>query len=267
VTGTAWRGDFAGSAYFTGLRDVAARFSGFRDWPEVADLNLVAERLDIRNASGLALRFETQDVKCGQFDYEAGIHAHGRVPTRRHSWHDFFNAMVWLAWPSAKAALNALQARTLASASAGRRGACSDAATLFDESGVVLVGDDAELPRLLAERRWREAFWMRREAWRGIRVYVVGHSLLEKHLARQPGITGKCLYVQAMAPESAHAVPGWLDAQVANAWTQGKVSTPAQIFPMPLQGVPGFDPANTDAAYYANTAIFRPARETVRPTA
>lgn len=259
----AWHGGFADSPYFAGLHDIAGHFARLRQWPEIGDLNDIASLLDSRNALDLPLRFVSQDVKCGQRDYEIGIHANARVPTRQRNWHDFFNALIWLAWPRAKATLNATQANVLVTSPPGRRGACSDAATLFDESGLVLVCPDADLPRLLAARRWREAFWARREAWREARVYVFGHSLLEKSLARQPGITGKCLHVPARIPEGAHAIPDWLDSHVADVWRTGRVTAPTQLFPLPLQGLPGFDPANADARYYDNIRIFRPARDTL----
>lgn len=261
MNSSGWRSDFAGSPYFAGLHDIAGHFTHLLQWPEIDDLNHVAASLDRRNAIDLPLRFEVQEMKCGQRDYEAGIHASARVPTRRHNWHDFFNALIWLAWARTKAALNAAQTHALADCQPGRRGGLSDATTLFDESGLVLVSADAELPSLLSARRWREAFWTRRQAWRAARVYVFGHSLLEKSLCRQPGITGKCLHVQARVSEDANALPGWLDRHVAQAWAEGHVTAPKQLFPLPLQGLPGFDPANGEASYYDDTRVFRPMRE------
>jgi hypothetical protein len=260
VSPPAWRGDFAASAHFDGLREVASYFSGHERWPEVEDLNRVSANLDRHNARGLPLRFEAQSAKCGQRDYETQIHDYARVPTRRESWHDFINALVWLSWPRAKAALNAVQASALGVAHGGRRGARSDAATLFDESGLVLVAPDGELAELLRARRWRAAFWERRPLWKSARLYLVGHALLEKQLAGQAGITGKCLYVPGVAPEDDQAPPEHLDAQVAAAWLDGAVSAPGQLFPVPIQGVPGYDNANTTPEYYDNTRIFRPAR-------
>jgi hypothetical protein len=44
----------------------------------------------------------------------------GEVPTRSRNWHDWFNALAWLAWPHSKAALNARHVRAIA---AGRSNA------------------------------------------------------------------------------------------------------------------------------------------------
>jgi acyl-coenzyme A thioesterase PaaI-like protein len=37
----------------------------------------------------------------------------GEVPTRSHNWHDWFNALAWLAWPHSKEALNARHVRAI----------------------------------------------------------------------------------------------------------------------------------------------------------
>ena len=71
--------------------------------------------------------------------YESHIALSGRVPTRSNR-HDLFNALVWLAFPRTKARLNALQANAIEHTGVGAvRGPLRDAATVFDENGVVLV--------------------------------------------------------------------------------------------------------------------------------
>jgi hypothetical protein len=37
------------------------------------------------------------------------------------------------------------------------------------------------------------------------------------------------------------------------------IDSPRQLAPLPVQGIPGWDPANVNAAYYANQTVFRPA--------
>jgi len=240
----------------------AGQFRDERDWPGAARLNALAEAQDLRNAAGRAVRFAEQSAACGQLDYEQQILDSGQVPTRTASAHDFFNALIWLTFPQTKAALNAVQCRELAGAPKGRRSPVSDAATLFDESGLVLVARDAVLAGLLRARQWKAAFWQQREKWSDARFYVIGHAVLEKALAPYPGMTGKCLFLHVDELPEAGPPPAWLDAAIARAWQVGAVQKPADLFVMPVLGVPGFDAANQTAAYYDNAEVFRPARNT-----
>ena len=86
-----------------------------------------------------------------------------------------------------------------------------------------------------------------------MRFVVVGHALLEKALAPYPAMTGKCLTLiaKSLDPDAADEL---------SAVALAGIDSPRQLAPLPVQGIPGWDPANADAAYYANQAIFRPAR-------
>lgn len=264
-----WRADFAATAPFHHIAQLAEVLAG-ADWPTLRRLDSLAAARGLVNAAGLPVHFAAQHVRCGQWDYEAGILADGAVPSREGNWHDLLNALTWLAFPRAKAALNALQCGELGKrreVARGReltqrrevaRGPLSDAATLFDESGLLLLGRDDELAGLLAARRWREAFVTRRQAWQSVRVYVFGHAVLEKLLAPWPGITAKCLFLRAESLPEAGAPPDWLDAALAEAWGDGRVSRPADLFPLPVLGVPGWWPANDDTAFYQDSKVFRP---------
>jgi len=252
-----WRVDFAAASPFAHLgpwtRELAA--SG---WPNLARLNQLAAASGLVNARGLPVRFQVQQQRCGQRDYEAGILATGQVPTRERNWHDFLNALSWLAFPQAKAALNALQCRRLEPGAP--RGPVSDAATLFDESGLVLVSKDDGLAQLLVGRDWKAAFVTRREAWTEARPYVIGHAVLEKLLTPWPGITAKCLFMTVAELPEAGAPPAWLDMAIAEAWERGDVARPADLFPLPVLGIPGWWPGNEEVSFYDNREVFRPAR-------
>jgi hypothetical protein len=85
--------------------------------------------------------------------YDARITLDRVVPTRRDSWHDLMNALVWGTFPRAKLALHARQHRAIAERIAP--GACTlpptrtrelDALALLDEGGVVLTGVDGRCP-------------------------------------------------------------------------------------------------------------------------
>ena len=51
-----------------------------------------------------------------------------------------------------------------------------------------------------------------------------------------------------------------LDADVQAARELGAIATPRQLPPLPVQGIPGWDAANAESAYYANQEVFRPPR-------
>jgi hypothetical protein len=253
-----WRADFAATAPFHHIADFAAHLAG-DDWPTLERLNALAAAEGLANSAGLALRFALQRARCGQWDYEAGILAGGAVPSRERNWHDLLNALTWLAFPRAKAALNAVQCGELGQTRGAVRGPIADAATLFDESGLLLVASTGDLAELLAARHWHEAFVARRRTWQNVRAYAFGHALLEKLLAPWPGITAKCLFLRLdTLPE--HGLPAaWLDTALAEVWRAGRVSRPAELFPLPLLGIPGWWPANADAAFYRDAGVFRPA--------
>jgi hypothetical protein len=264
-----WRADFAATAPFHHVAHLAARLAG-ADWPTLAQLNARAEERGLVNAAGLPLRFAAQQVRCGQWDYEAGILASGAVPSRECNWHDLLNALTWLAFPRTKAALNVAQCSELGKMRGQRReqrqgsarGPRSDAATLFDESGLLLLGRAGGSSELLAEmlaaRHWQEAFVARRQAWQDVRAYAFGHAVLEKLLAPWPGITAKCLFLPVDTLPEPGPPPDWLDATLAEACGSGRCSRPGDLFPLPVLGIPGWWPANTDAAFYQDSKVFRP---------
>lgn len=264
-----WQPDFisrgGADGAFASIRAPFQELNPSGAWPTLADLNRLAHAHDPRNARGLPIRFVTQTQRHGQRDYEAGILASGRVPTRQENWHDLFNALIWLAFPKTKATLNQIQCHSLAGSPAGRRPALADAATLFDESGLLLVATDDSLFKLLRGHRWQEAFVTRRAGWQQVRAYVVGHALLEKALCPYPAITAKCLALTLGAEETADLPPDGpaspeLDERLSQAWLGGAITKPADLFPLPILGIPGWWAKNTDPGFYNESNIFRPPR-------
>jgi hypothetical protein len=248
------------SPLFASVAETARPFRQHADWPELAELNVQAAAGRLANARDRPLRFIPQTARCSQREYEDRAWTEGLVPTRPRNWHDLFNALVWLAFPRAKATLNDLQHRSLATA-AGRRGPVSDAATLFDESGLVLVARTDNMAALLRAHQWHEAFVARRDDWFGIRCYVFGHALLEKALFPFPGMTAKCLAVTARElPSRNGPSPPWLDERIAQCWSAGDIERPSDLFPLPVLGIPGLWPGNENPDFYQRTDIFRPQR-------
>ena len=219
-----------------------------------AALSAAAAARGLRTASGRALRFVAADDAPAGIAYEAHIAATGRVPTRLDA-HDLLNALVWLALPSSKARLNALQAAGIARHGVGaRRGPLRDAATLLDENGVLLVTDDAEMALLLRERRWHELFIARRLRWSTVRALVCGHALMAKLAAPYKAITGHALLVALPAATAVSEV----DAHLAAGLDDGL--NPSVLMPLPVLGIPGWCAANADPAFYDDGAVFRAAR-------
>lgn len=259
-----WQPDFHLAAplrrAFAGLVPDSVGLSA--DWPTLDQINTLAAAANLRNSRGLPIRFAPQHVRLGQRDYETAILASGEVPTRPANWHDLFNALVWLALPHTKAALNGLHGDELGQAPPGERPPRSDAATLFDESGLLMLAPDPGLFDLLRQRRWHDAFLRRRQDWAMVRVYTVGHAVLEKALAPYPGVTAKCLALALprglSLPGADQPPPDWLDHLCAGCWAPSGVTRPADLFPLPILGIPGWWAANEDPAFYDQTHIFRP---------
>ncbi len=226
-------------------------------WPDCADLN-----------AAFAARAGVRFVPPAQdgLGYEARITARGEVATREGSWHDLFNALVWAVFPQAKRALNLRHAAgRLAgdgeSVRAGTRGARRDAATVLDESGVIVACANEELAVLLRGFQWRELFVTQRAAVvRDLRCMMFGHALAEKALAPYVGMTGHAVILSVPAAALA-APPAMLDEYLA-AWLADPemLTAPRDLHPLPVLGVPGWWPANADPAFYDNKDYFRAGR-------
>jgi len=241
-------------------------------FPTLQDCNalLTSRPLLITVQSGSALRFVAQE--CGKLPFEAQYeprcYLKGEVQMRAHNWHDLLNALVWLTFPKTKSILNARHYDALIEERASaipRRGAVRDVNTLLDESGVIVVYADADLAEMLRNFKWKELFWQRREQVRaGMGFYLFGHGLYEKALQPYVGMTGQGLLL-AVEP----AFFSWplaqqlayLDSLLADylAALEHCRST-RDLSPVPLLGVPGWAADNNCAAYYDNTAYFRPGR-------
>jgi len=186
--------------------------------------------------------------------YEVGVFETGRVATRAANLHDWFNALAWLAFPRTKARINAMHAATIP-LEKGRRGRLRDLLTLLDEGGAVVACDDADSIALVRQFRWKELFWTHRERTRGsMKIFVLGHAVLEKALEPWPGITCKAIFVPAAGDPDEHAA-AWLAGLPAGA-------TPAEMTALPIFGYPGWFPGNDQAGFYDQARYFRPFRET-----
>ena len=245
------------------MRPWVARLPGH--FPTCDDLNALLDAREHHTASDHAVRFVAADALPALEGYEAQVHASGEVPTRAQSWHDLFNALVWLAFPRTKRRINALHLQHLNEAAGGRRGTARDVLTLLDESGVLVACADESLAELLRGFQWQSLFQARRaDVLAGMRFVVFGHALQEQALNPRPGITGKALFIhcsQASLSEPLPALLDRLDAGTASLLEEpGLLASTRSLAPLPLLGIPGWDAASECDSYYDNRAVFRPGR-------
>ncbi|MCC7487145.1 MAG: DUF3025 domain-containing protein [Burkholderiales bacterium] len=262
--------------------------------PGRAELERLLERRDppVVTARGLPLRLAAPVRDAGRLEdrYEARLNLRGELTVREDSWHDFFNVLVWLVFPLAKAALNArhyaeLPAQRARAASAsrapdgdpgahargrprwGNRSPAQDALTLFDEGGMIVASCDGELTGLMRARRWKALFHERRERVRSaMRFVVFDHAIFEKALAPFRGITARaivldvpCALLEAPYPELIRA----LDARAAETIRDpARLAVTRDLAPVPILGVPGWCAENERGDYYDDASQFRPGRGT-----
>lgn len=240
--------------WFAAVADLRERVTA-RD--PLTELNRCAVGRGVSTSSGRPIQFvAAEDAPTGHA-YEAHIATTGRVPTRLNR-HDLFNALIWLAFPHAKARLNTLQAVAIErDGIAGGRGALRDAATVFDENGALLVTDAPTLPALLRDRRWREALVERRRDWGTVRVIAFGHALMDKLVKPYKAITAHALVVHLAATATLDQLDAAATALIDEDF---RVSALAAL---PVLGVPGWS-ENADPIYYDDAGVFRPVRSVHR---
>jgi len=212
----------------------------------LANLNRFAEETKLQTENGKPVRFVPPAAKDAY--YELKVYRTGEVETRPDNLHDFFNALAWLAFPRAKARLNALHAAEIPR-EGGRRGRLRDLLTIFDEGGAIVQCDRPDLLSLLQTMQWKELFWHQRERLRReMRIVVFGHAVMEQALKPWPGITCKAIVVPGAAEPDA-AVQAWLGALPPGA-------SPRDLAALPIFGFPGW--AAQDATFYEDARYFRP---------
>jgi hypothetical protein len=236
------------------------------DWetPWLAELRLLRTLLDgahwraalsgaardrgVVSGGGAPIEFVGPDA-AGDAAYEAYVARTGRVPTRDNN-HDRFNALIWLAYPRAKAALNARQATEIERAGVGPvRGRVRDAATLIDESALLLQCADPAVLDALATHDWQRLLIEWRARWtRDIRPLAFGHALLDKLAGPFKAITA------CVVP-----LDGEGDADAPAAAFIARTDLAPPLLPhLPVLGIPGWCAANADPRFYDDARVFRP---------
>ncbi len=210
------------------------------------------------------------DHELPSVEYEKQIFCTGQVSTRDKNWHDLFNALVWSRFPRLKVAMNAVHFHALSSGREGRRGKQRDALTLFDESGVIVVSSNKEYLDALAVRDWMFVFRENASAWDDeIKLFVLGHSLLEKFPQPYKSLTAHALLIRlddSFLKQQRVILLQMLDELLAERLLAGSIlDSPASLSPLPLMGIPGWwstQEENDD--FYADQQVFRIPHENCR---
>lgn len=229
-------------------------------WPDCAGLNALLGFCQ-HPVSGVQLRFVPQDdaLATDGLHYETRILQRGLIATRTDNWHDLFNALCWCERRPLKLAVNTAYVAELERLGSPNRSRHQAALTHFDEAGaVVFVRDEARL-RAWDEHDWETLFLRRREQFdEELRVVLFGHALLEHCLVPALYPVAKCVGV---AVDNFDAMSTHL-AEFARALARGDVlRDPQELRPLPLSGLPGWDPAGSEADFYRAAPCFRPLRQ------
>ncbi len=256
-----------GSPWFASVRAFLARLPADR-FPTLVELNGLAQGRKVTSGGEVPLRFVAAGggAADARQQYEVRIYRTGEVETRPDNWHDYFNALAWLAFPRTKATLNRLHcAEILRRPGAATRGTARDVLTLFDEGGIIVACSDASLAESLRGFRWQELFWTRRaDVAARMRFFVFGHAILERALEAHKGLTAKALIAAvdqgSLAQPEAQLV-ALLDAHAAAYFERPEaLASTHGLHPLPVLGIPGWTAANEDPSYYRDENVFRPGR-------
>ena len=236
--------------------------------PDLSSLNEAARERGLVTGDGVALNFIVPPADAPGYEEQAFLT--GAIATRPDNRHDLFNALIWLAFPQTKAALNRRHVAALKRSrkqGIDQRGPLRDALTQFDECGVIVAGSSPELWQSLCAHRWREVFVLRRaELLHTTRFLVFGHASHDALAAPFAGLCGKALFIdidQSWLELPAAEQLASLDAKLA-ALFNGNDFSPRDWQPLPLLGIPGATVDNERPDYYDDARQFRPPR-TMRP--
>lgn len=229
--------------------------------PDEEALAALAGRHPVFVGAGRRVRFVPPQAD--GMAYEVRAWERGEVETRPGNWHDFFNALVWLAFPCTKRVITAAHVAAMQPQGAAR-GTARDALTHFDECGIAVLSTRAELLDLIRAFAWKELFaGHRAEVRAAMRFAVFGHATYEALLAPFRGLTAKAILLE-VSPELLELPPVALtaavDARLAAELAGGAYRRPRDFQPLPLLGIPGVTPASEDPGYYDDVWQFRPGR-------
>jgi hypothetical protein len=263
-----WHSDFIRQLAMLPMQQLEKLFSlsEFADWPNADGLNLLKTHLSQDNQPIPQFVCQSQLEESEQY-YEQIIFQQQIIPTRPNSWHDLFNALVWLQFPKTKGLLNQLHVEDIQQFGLSPRTSRRNNLTHFDECGVILTYQKGNLAEQLiddlAAHHWHKVFVENRHCWgKQLNSFIFGHANLEMLLQPFIGLTGKWLAVQVDEGFSELSYPAQLtklDGLLVDDIRNKEIfSQKRPLKPIPLLGIPDMWNANTNPAFYANTDYFRP---------
>lgn len=215
--------------------------------------------------------------------YEEVIYQDKKVPTR-NNWHDIFNALIWMKFPTTKQYLNQCHIEQIQQHGLHPRTRVRDRITHFDECGLVLFTNIAELEEEIRNHDWHKVFVERKRDWHNkITPVVFGHALYESLLHPFIGLTAKVVVVYLDSEVKLQRQEGGLSLFLhtnnstgdrAHVQSQAsvdrlllqqlkqsqKLNSHRPWLPLPLLGIPNWAPFSQDEAFYANKNYFMPKR-------
>ncbi len=265
-----WDTDFLSKSPIFSDLELLLQKVNWTDWPGCSGL-MALIKSPITLASGLILDMKPQDnsLPFPEMGYEERVFKTGVISTREQSWHDLFNAFIWILFPQTKILLNELHMLELRKQPGKKRTPVRDAITHLDESGIIIASTDIELLQSLKAHQWQQAFVINRSCWlpgeqQSTGAFVFGHGMYEKAFKPFTGFTGKayCLTV----PENFFSLPKMEQYKTLDALLRddikkhNRLTDSRSLSPLPILGVPGWYSANKDPDFYNNTDYFRPKR-------
>jgi hypothetical protein len=229
------------------------------DFP-VDHAGAVAGRLNNLRAKSAELvpEFVCSSESLSALDYERLVHT-GYIPTRDIS-HDWYNGLVWLAFPKVKQLINLRHIEDAANreamsgcSPANGRSRLRDALTLFDESGALFLTTDSALCNALSAHDWKALLLEQRESWdTRAKVLLLGHGLLDSMSRPYKGLCAKVVPVHVasldMSPPELQQLM-WLVVE--------QLRGPGNLSPLPVMGVPGWFRDSEVPGFYDDTAVYR----------
>jgi hypothetical protein len=238
---------------------------GLSSWPDPEQYDELVRNVP-QAADVLLPRFVTENrATLRQMGgYERHVAELRRVPTRRASWHDFFNMAVWAHFPKLRWALNSLHVDDDVGPKDPRNGRApaQNVAATFDEAGMLVVSSSRGVLEELRALRFKRAFWQQRaELLATTRFWLVGHGMLESLLEPHAALAARSLllHVPCLPPASgADDFRFELDALAASriqGWRAGRTV----LDPVPLLAIPGYsDNDSADFYDYPKNVRFEP---------
>ena len=236
-------------------------------------------KLSLVSQTGRSLRFSDQSNLPHGVAYERYIGETGNIPTRDNL-HDWFGACIWATYPKSKAMLNHHHLKHLDDdKTSNGRNRVRDAITVFDENGIILaVSDDAigaNIAKGLCQFDWVGSLVAPRQSWHQpsadgqadvhAQAFIFGHALLEQLIHPRKNLCGHTLIIPVdgsffeMSFAERLSILDELVAQKLNHWLSNPATTPRDLQPLPVLGVPYFWEGQDDG-FYQDKSVFRDGR-------